>query len=164
MSHTLLILKIYTTFKDVQMMLKRFFDICTGFRFSKISVECSVHLCSCPWHSTTTMGQISFRVCIWILTNLWFYVKTIFTTSKLLRLNFEKVSCKIIKVKILMRLHKGFKVNCETSISSGHIWQEKYKNLEFWSDGSNFRDLKRRPYIMTSTIHNRYMPTNLHCS
>ena len=49
MSHTLLILKIYTTFKDVQVMLKRFFDISTGFRFSKISVECSVHLCSCPW-------------------------------------------------------------------------------------------------------------------
>ena len=30
-------------------MLKIFFDISTGFRFSKISVECSVHLCSCPW-------------------------------------------------------------------------------------------------------------------
>jgi hypothetical protein len=42
-------LKIYTTFKDVQMILKIFFDISTGFRFSKISVECSVHLCSCPW-------------------------------------------------------------------------------------------------------------------
>ena len=38
MSHTLLILKIYTTFKDVQMMLKWFFDIYIGFRFSKISV------------------------------------------------------------------------------------------------------------------------------
>ena len=31
------------------MMLTIFFDISTGFRFSKISVECSVHLCSCPW-------------------------------------------------------------------------------------------------------------------
>ena len=30
-------------------MLKIFFDISTGFRFSKISVECSVHLCSSPW-------------------------------------------------------------------------------------------------------------------
>ena len=30
------------------MMLKGFFDISTGFRFSKISVECSVHSCSCP--------------------------------------------------------------------------------------------------------------------
>ena len=49
MSLTLLILKINTTFEDVQMMLKRFFDFSTGFRFSKISVECSVHLCSCPW-------------------------------------------------------------------------------------------------------------------
>ena len=36
MSHTLLILKIYTTFKDVQMMLKQFFDISTVFRFSKL--------------------------------------------------------------------------------------------------------------------------------
>ena len=36
------------TFKDVQMMLKRFFDVSTDFRFSKISVECSVHICSCP--------------------------------------------------------------------------------------------------------------------
>ena len=32
-------------------MLKRFFDISTDFRFSKISVECSVHSCSCPWIS-----------------------------------------------------------------------------------------------------------------
>ena len=43
-------------FKDVLKMLKIFFDISTGFRFAKISVECSVkdffpgsvHLCSCP--------------------------------------------------------------------------------------------------------------------
>ena len=49
LSATLLILKMYTTFKDVQMMLKIFFDTSTGFRFAKISVECYVHLCSCPW-------------------------------------------------------------------------------------------------------------------
>ena len=36
LSHTLLILKIFTTFKDVQMILKQFFDISTGFRFSKM--------------------------------------------------------------------------------------------------------------------------------
>ena len=36
MSHALLILKIYTTFKDVQVMLKHFFDISTGFRYKKI--------------------------------------------------------------------------------------------------------------------------------
>ena len=48
MDETLLILKINTTFEDVQMMLKLFFDFSTGFRFSKISVECSVHICSCP--------------------------------------------------------------------------------------------------------------------
>ena len=48
MSPALLILKIYTTFKHVQMILEIFFDNSTGFRFSKISVECSVHLCSSP--------------------------------------------------------------------------------------------------------------------
>jgi hypothetical protein len=48
LSHTLLTSKIYTTFKEVQMMLKISFDISTGFRFLKISVECSVHSCSCP--------------------------------------------------------------------------------------------------------------------
>ena len=32
---------------------KWFFDFSTGFRFSKISVECSDYICSCPWlHST----------------------------------------------------------------------------------------------------------------
>ena len=36
MSHTPLILKIYTTFKDVQMMLKHFFDISTGFGYKKM--------------------------------------------------------------------------------------------------------------------------------
>ena len=46
LSLTLLILKINKTFEDVQMMVKWFFDISTGFRFSKISVECSIHICS----------------------------------------------------------------------------------------------------------------------
>jgi hypothetical protein len=41
-------LKIYTTFKDVQMILKRFYDISTGFRFQRSVWECSVHICSCP--------------------------------------------------------------------------------------------------------------------
>ena len=36
MSPTLLILKNYTTFKDVQMVLKHFFDISTGFRYKKM--------------------------------------------------------------------------------------------------------------------------------
>ena len=44
LSHTLLILKIYTTFKDVQMILKHFFDIFTGFRYKKNGKEFSVHL------------------------------------------------------------------------------------------------------------------------
>jgi hypothetical protein len=37
-------LKIYTTFKDVQMMLKHFFDISTGFGYKKNEKEFSVHL------------------------------------------------------------------------------------------------------------------------
>ena len=50
MSHTLLILKIFTTFKDVQMMLKHFFNISSGFRYKKKwkrvlrpSIETSMH-------------------------------------------------------------------------------------------------------------------------
>ena len=61
MSFTLLILKINTTFEDVQMMLKLFFDFSTGFRFSKISVECSVHICSCPWFNLSN----SLKSIIW---------------------------------------------------------------------------------------------------
>ena len=41
------------------MILIRFFDISTGFRFSKISVECSIHSCSCPWTMTMT-GKIRY--------------------------------------------------------------------------------------------------------
>ena len=33
---------------DNSYIVEIFFDISTGFRFSKISVECSVYLCSCP--------------------------------------------------------------------------------------------------------------------
>jgi hypothetical protein len=43
LSHTLLILKINTTFKGLQIMLLLLFDFFTGFRFSKISVECTLH-------------------------------------------------------------------------------------------------------------------------
>ena len=41
-------------------MLKRFFDVSTGFRSSKISVECSVHLCSCPCTMRHPVGGIAF--------------------------------------------------------------------------------------------------------
>ena len=40
LSHTLLILKNCTTFIDVRLMLKLFFDISTGFRFSKMQSQC----------------------------------------------------------------------------------------------------------------------------
>ena len=39
----LLILKINTTLEDVYMVLKLSFDISTSFRFSKISVKCTLH-------------------------------------------------------------------------------------------------------------------------
>ena len=65
-SHTLLVLKYFTTFKDVQMMLKIFFDISTGFRFSKSSVKCSVHSCSCPW--------LDALVRVLLLFGLWYIV------------------------------------------------------------------------------------------
>ena len=45
-SYTLQILCENTTFIDVQMMCSDDFDISSGFRFSKISVECSVHIYS----------------------------------------------------------------------------------------------------------------------
>ena len=48
MSLTLLILKINLTVEDIQMMIKYYFDSSTCFRFSKISVKCSVYICSCP--------------------------------------------------------------------------------------------------------------------
>ena len=44
LSHALLILKIYITFKGVQVMLKHFFDISTGFRYKKNREEFSVHV------------------------------------------------------------------------------------------------------------------------
>ena len=49
MSHALLILKINTTFEDVQMILRWSFGISTGFRFWSVCTQCSVHICSCPW-------------------------------------------------------------------------------------------------------------------
>ena len=52
LSPTLLIVKIYTFFKDVQMMLKHFFDISTGFRYKKMekispSIYRDVHVLGC---------------------------------------------------------------------------------------------------------------------
>jgi hypothetical protein len=57
-------LKIYTTFKDVQMILKRFYDISTGFRFSKNQCECSVHSCSCPCVALCLLAY-STHIYIW---------------------------------------------------------------------------------------------------
>ena len=39
------------------MMLKWFFDFSTGFRHSIISLEYSVHFCSCPWLSASWITQ-----------------------------------------------------------------------------------------------------------
>ena len=43
MSQALLILKINTTFEDVYVVLKLFFDISTSFKFSKDQCECTLH-------------------------------------------------------------------------------------------------------------------------
>jgi hypothetical protein len=47
-------------------MLKRFFDISTGFRFQRSVWECSVHICSCPcigWpQQPLTENKIKFKV------------------------------------------------------------------------------------------------------
>ena len=48
-SETFLILKINTTFEDVEMMLKWFFLFLYWLQIFKISVECFVHIYSCPW-------------------------------------------------------------------------------------------------------------------
>ena len=48
LSHTLLILKIDTTFKIFKWCWNDFLIISTSFKFSKIRGECSVHFCSCP--------------------------------------------------------------------------------------------------------------------
>ena len=45
MSHTLLILKIYTTFKDVQMMSKDFLISLMVSDFQRSVWECSAHIC-----------------------------------------------------------------------------------------------------------------------
>ena len=49
MSYTLEIFKINTSFGDVQMILLPFFNISTGFRFTKNQCECSVHILRRPW-------------------------------------------------------------------------------------------------------------------
>ena len=56
LSPTLLTLKIYITFKDVEVILKNLFDISTGFRYKKIGKEFSVHLQRCPWARTQDSG------------------------------------------------------------------------------------------------------------
>ena len=95
MSHTLLILKIYTTFKDVQMMLKIFFDISTGLRFSKISVECSIHLCSCPW--------IRGRTVFLVFSASWkFNNDKIKALERLLGLVYPCISCNFsLQIKVV---------------------------------------------------------------
>ena len=48
------------------MMLKWCFDFSTGFRFSKISVECFVHICSCPWLGVMCKGKTLLVIDIFI--------------------------------------------------------------------------------------------------
>ena len=38
-----------------------FFNFSTGFRFSKVSVECSVHIFSCPWLTIISLFHFQFH-------------------------------------------------------------------------------------------------------
>ena len=61
MSLNLLILRMNTTFEDLQMMLKWFFYFSTAFGFSTIIVECSFHICSCLWLAILVCVNISLK-------------------------------------------------------------------------------------------------------
>ena len=80
MSPALLILKIYTTFKDVQMKLKQFLDISTGFRFLEISVECPVNICSLSLSQSSLNLYAFIKNCtvkISVSTSYWFFKKLV---------------------------------------------------------------------------------------
>ena len=66
--------EISTTFEDVQLMLKLFFDFSTGFRFSQISVECSVHICSCPWMILHIFCEQTENTFFYDLENLLYFL------------------------------------------------------------------------------------------
>ena len=108
LSHTLLILKIYTTFKDVQMMLKHFFDISTGFRYKKNGKEFSVHLQRRPWigSRTSTEGSGKNEKKNFFLLGFKYTLRTCFESK-----NFLPKSCPELSNQVL-------------SFSEGQIYQQ----------------------------------------
>ena len=94
MSLALLILKINTSFEDVKMILKWFFDISTGFRFSEISVECLVHICSLSldWNTISSNNTFSlFSVFLQLLLSSAFLRQNFTSSCYILRKIFAKV-------------------------------------------------------------------------
>ena len=86
-------LKINTTFTKVQMMLKKLFDFSNGFRFSKISVECSIHLCSCPWTVTyVLLSKYHYVPNWWFSYENWFFSTLIFEKKNLVKIHFRYCS------------------------------------------------------------------------
>ena len=68
---------ILASFEHLQKLYWLIFYFSTSFRFSKISVECSVHICSCPWvgsliqrHSTHPL--LTMKSCFYCyISRLW---------------------------------------------------------------------------------------------
>ena len=103
LSHTLLILKIYTTFKDVQMMLKRFFDI---YWFQIFKDQCGVF---CP------SLQLSLD---YLRLHLYYYYRnrfmyfgscyrgfgreTVHPTQKFTSMNLLQMSCMITQAQLFL--------------------------------------------------------------
>ena len=96
LSHTLLILKNYATFKDVQMMLKQYFDISTGLRFSKLqwgSVPSIPVAVLGLVYTTYKMSCSSHILFFWFLVDS--YQKTIISAVKFVGFSKKSEHCKM---------------------------------------------------------------------
>ena len=104
MSHTLLILKIYITFKMLKWCWNDFLIISTGFKFSKISVGVAKKV-SCPYLPSLLPNVILECWLQWFPPNLDQQTNLF---SKLLVK--RRLKCLYNLYKTRMRLHKIFKV------------------------------------------------------
>ena len=130
-------MRINTTFEDVQMMVKWFFDFSTGFRFSKISVECSVHMCSCPWLILFFPFLILFHKFDFTFTeNLW-----------MMNASFHNMLCESMEadLRILWWKHPYFFNMLRTCVGlSFYFWYAgRRSNIEYarpyWIQGVPFK-------------------------
>ena len=99
MSHTLLILKIFTTFKDVQMILKQFFDTSTGFRFSKMqwgsvpSIPVAVLGLVLSLENTPCSNLLPKRCYVTIFLFITFYEIRNNTKNAKIKVSLQKTGC-----------------------------------------------------------------------